>query len=374
MADQEDQSSKTEEPTEQKLRKARQKGDVAGSREPSVAMTVLSLFVIVYYLAPTVFPRLSELFARLVDGAALIEVGAGPAGLRDLGGVIDMLVVGSVAILAPAMTVMFLAAIFGVIVQGDTVVAVERTKPKVSRISPIEGFKRLFSADTLVEFLKNLAKLVVVAGVGIWLGGAAVTAIWQVPGFLPERIMEHSADASAGMLLATGTILAGIAVADIIWKRARWLKKQRMTLKEVRDEHKDSEGDPLIKAKRAGIRRQRARQRIATAVPTATVVITNPTHFAVALRYEVGRDASPVCVAKGTDRVAARIRELAREAEVPIVENRALARMLHAVVEIDTPIPVEHWKAVAEIIAYVMDLQRRFDRQPPPGSRLRTEI
>jgi flagellar biosynthetic protein FlhB len=373
MAQNEDQSSKTEEPTEQKLRKSRQKGDVASSREPSVAMTVLSLFLIIYYLAPTVFPQLSELFAGFVDSAGSIEVGTGRAGLRDLGGVTDLLVQGSVKILAPAMVVMFLAAVFGVIVQGDTVIAGDRIKPKLSRISLFEGFKRLFSADTFVEFIKNLAKVVVVAGVGLWLGGTAVTAIWQVPGFLPERIMDHSAGAAAGMLLATGSILAAIAAADVIWKRARWLKKQRMSMKEVRDEHKDSEGDPLIRAKRASIRRLRARQRMTTAVPTATVVITNPTHYAVALRYDMGRDASPVCVAKGTDRVAARIRELARDAEVPIVENRALARMLHAVVEVDAGIPFEHWKAVAEIIAYVMDLQRSLDRPPPEGSRLRTD-
>jgi flagellar biosynthetic protein FlhB len=373
MAQNEDQSSKTEEPTEQKLRKSRQKGDVASSREPSVAMTVLSLFLIIYYLAPTVFPRLSDLFARFIDSAGSIEVGTGRTGLRDLGGVTDLLVLGSVTILAPTMVVMFLAAIFGVIVQGDTVIAGDRIKPKLSRISLIEGFKRLFSADTFVEFVKNLAKVIVVAGVGLWLGGSAVTAMWQVPGFLPERIMDHSAGAATGMLLATGAILAAIAAADVIWKRARWLKKQRMSLREVRDEHKDSEGDPLIKAKRAGIRRQRARQRMSTAVPTATVVITNPTHYAVALRYDMGRDVSPVCVAKGTDRVAARIRELACDAEVPIVENRALARMLHAVVEIDAEIPFEHWKPVAEIIAYVMDLQRSLDRPPPEGSRLRTE-
>ena len=197
--------------------------------------------------------------------------------------------------------------------------------------------------------------------------------MWQAPGFLPERILGHSANVAAGMLMATGAILAAIAALDIIWKRARWLKKQRMTQKEVRDENKDSEGDPLIKAKRSGIRRQRARQRMTTAVPTATVVITNPTHYAVALRYEIGRDASPICVAKGTDAIAARIRKLARGAEVPIVENRPLARMLHAVVEVDAPIPFEHWQPVAEIIAYVMDLQRNLDRQPPPGSRLRAE-
>jgi flagellar biosynthetic protein FlhB len=198
-----------------------------------------------------------------------------------------------------------------------------------------------------------------------------VTAIWRAPGFVPEQMLGYSGHAAAQMLIATGVFLAVIAVTDIIWKRAQWMKKQRMTLKELRDEHKDSEGDPHIKAKRAGIRRQRARQRVAAAVPEATVVVTNPTHFAVALRYEMGRDASPVCVAKGADRMAARIRELAREADVPIVENKPLARVLHATVELDAQVPMEHWQAVAEIIAYVMDLRRNLRRQPPEGSRLR---
>ena len=146
-----------------------------------------------------------------------------------------------------------------------------------------------------------------------------------------------------------------------------------MTLKEVRDEHKDLEGDPHIKAKRAQIRRYRVTQRIAVAVPTATVVVTNPTHFAVALRYEMGRDSGPVCVAKGADHVAAQIRKLARENEVTIVENKPLARALFATVEVDQMVPAEHWQAVAEIIGYVLSLRRKLKVAPPEGSRLRLE-
>ncbi|MDG4648629.1 flagellar type III secretion system protein FlhB [Roseibacterium sp. SDUM158017] len=373
MSDQEDESSKTEDASEQKLRKARTKGDVPSSREPSTAMSVLSLFAIVFYLAPAVMPDMAGVLSGLIANAGSIHVGTGRAGLSDLGAVSDMLVTGVASILAPVMAVMVFAALFGVLVQGETVVAAERLRPKLSKISPLAGLKRMFSTDTLVEFIKNLAKVAVVAGIAAWIGGAALTAMWRAPGFLPGQMLGYSGDAAARILLASGSVLAAIAVADVIWKRAQWLKKQRMSLKEMRDEHKDSEGDPFIKAKRAGIRRQRARQRIATAVPTATVVITNPTHFAVALRYELGRDASPVCVAKGTDLVAAKIRELAREAEVPIVENRPLARALHATVDVDAQVPVEHWQAVAEIIGYVMDLGRNLDRQPPEGSRLRTD-
>jgi flagellar biosynthesis protein FlhB len=373
MAEEEEQSSKTEEATEQKLRKSRTKGDVPSSREPSVAMSVIALFVIVFYLAPGVMTNLGGALTGLIDMAGAIEVGEGRTGLRDLEAVSEPLAWAVAAILAPVMGVMIFAAVFGMIVQGETVVALERIKPKLSKVSPQAGFKRLFSIDALVEFGKSLAKVAVVAGIAGWIGSRVVTSMWEAPLFLPESLLGYSGSAAARILLVSGTVLAAIAVLDVIWKRAQWLKKQRMTLRELRDEHKDTEGDPFIRAKRAGIRRQRARQRISAAVPTATVVIANPTHFAVALRYELGRDAAPTCVAKGTDRVAARIREIAREAGVPIVENRPLARILHATVEVDDPVPVEHWKAVAEIIAYVMDLRRNLDRQPPEGSRLRLD-
>jgi flagellar biosynthesis protein FlhB len=373
MAEEEDQSSKTEEATEQKLRKSRTKGDVPSSREPSVAMSVMALFVIVFYLAPGVMTNLGGALQGLIDMAGAIEVGEGRSGLRDLEAVSEPLAWAVAAILAPIMGVMIFAAVFGMIVQGETVVALERIKPKLSKVSPLAGFKRLFSVDAFVEFAKSLAKVAVVAGIAGWIGSRVVTSMWEAPLFLPESLLGYSGSAAARILLVCGTVLAAIAVLDVIWKRAQWLKKQRMTLRELRDEHKDTEGDPFIRAKRAGIRRQRARQRISAAVPKATVVIANPTHFAVALRYELGRDAAPTCVAKGTDRVAARIREIAREAGVPIVENRPLARILHATVEVDDPVPVEHWKAVAEIIAYVMDLRRNLDRQPPEGSRLRLE-
>ncbi|MGK7757029.1 EscU/YscU/HrcU family type III secretion system export apparatus switch protein [Marinovum sp. B10] len=175
------------------------------------------------------------------------------------------------------------------------------------------------------------------------------------------------------MLLYTLALVAVIAAADIMWKRFDHRRKQRMSMKEVRDEHKETEGDPLIRAKRMGLRRERARQRLASAVPRATVILTNPTHYAVALKYESGKDLAPVCLAKGTDLIAARIRSLATEAEIPIVENRPLARALHDVAEIDREIPVEHWEAVAAIIGYVMDLKSDKHRAPPAGSQLRQD-
>ena len=146
-----------------------------------------------------------------------------------------------------------------------------------------------------------------------------------------------------------------------------------MTIKEVRDEMKESEGDPLIRGKRAALRRQRAQQRIAAAVPNADVILTNPTHYAVALKYELGEDVAPVCVAKGADLMARQIRLIAHEHDVPILENKPLARTLYDVVEIDDPVPVEHWEVVAEIISFVMALKTDPNRKPPAGSSLRED-
>jgi flagellar biosynthetic protein FlhB len=162
-----------------------------------------------------------------------------------------------------------------------------------------------------------------------------------------------------------------LTLGDIVWTRFSWLRKQRMTHKEIRDEHKEQEGDPQLKGRRLQIARRRSRQRMAQAVPKATLILTNPTHYAVALRYDQTVDAAPVCLAKGTDLMARRIREIAREHDIPVIENKPLARVLHAKVEIDEVVPVEHWQAVAEIVGYVLDLRRNIRRKPPAGSELR---
>jgi flagellar biosynthetic protein FlhB len=164
------------------------------------------------------------------------------------------------------------------------------------------------------------------------------------------------------MLGAVVAILAVIAIADYLFQYRQWYEKQKMSLQEIKEEYKQSEGDPAIKGRIRALRQMRMRQRIMAAVPKATVVITNPTHFAVALQYEPGMDA-PVCVAKGADRIALKIREVAGEHNVPIVENPPLARALHASVEIDQAIAPEHYKAVAEVIGYVMRLRRGLARQ-----------
>jgi len=374
MADQdEDKDNKTEEPTERKLRKAREKGDVASSKEAGNVMAVLSLFAITAFVLPSVSAPLAGVFRTVLESAGQVHVGTDLAGLRDLGVVSWKVLRGVGILLGPLMALMVIGALAGVALQGEVVVAAERLKPKWSKISPISGFKRLFSLAAFVEFFKSVTKVLLVGVIAGWVVLNAVGRIWQTQGLLPERVTDFVRAEASRMLLITLALVSVIAAADILWKRFDHRRKQRMSMKEIKDEVKETEGDPLIRSKRMNIRRERARQRLAQAVPRATVVLTNPTHFAVALKYENGVDMAPVCVAKGADLLAARIRELAKEHEIPMVENRPLARALHDVAELDRPIPVEHWEAVAAIIGYIMDLERNIRRQPPEGSSLREE-
>ena len=362
----EDKSSKTEEPTDRRLERARREGDTAASREPGTAAALVALLAAVAVLAPALLEGLAVAFGGVIARAPSLEARTGAVGLRDLGTLTVPLLLGVALLLLPVMGALLLAGLVGALAQGEIVFATKRLMPKWSKISPLAGAKRMFSPDTLVEFAKNFAKVVLIVVVTWIVGVPTVTSIWTLVEAPPGAVMAHAGRGAAQMLVAAAAISVALAILDVVWKRMRWRAKQKMSPKEVRDEHKDSDGDPLLRSRRDGIRRQRARQRIATAVPSATVVITNPTHYAVALRYEVGRDAAPVCVAKGTERMAARIRELAREAEVPMVENRPLARALHASVEVDAAVPVEHWRAVAEIIGYVNALRDDAGRRSAP--------
>ena len=219
------------------------------------------------------------------------------------------------------------------------------------------GFKRLFGVEGWMNLLKGLAKMAVV-GVAIW------TQLWPERGAM-ESILNQTTIAVLGdmsrllfkVLMASLASLGVIAALDYFWQRMRFMARNRMSKQEIKEEYRQNEGDPTIKAKIRQLRHERARKRMMAAVPQATVVIMNPTHYAVALKYESGKMAAPVCVAKGIDALALRIRAVAEENDVPVVENPPLARALHAAIEVDEPVPPEHFKAVAQVIGYVMRLQ-----------------
>ncbi len=231
-------------------------------------------------------------------------------------------------------------------------------QPDLSRISPLSGIKRVLSPQTLVQLGKSLVKLGVMAACLYTAFRRLVPELLTMPGATPGAILHHAASHARSLVFLLLGAQAVIAGADVAWERLRHMRQLRMSLQELRDEHKESEGNPQIKQRLRQLARSRRRRRMMLAVPKASVVITNPTHYAVALAYERGAQGAPRIVAKGADEVAARIRELAREHRVPIVANPPLARALFRV-EIDTEIPAEHFKAVAEVIAFVWRLRTR---------------
>ncbi len=351
MADEPEESEKTEEPTQKKLDDAKKKGNIPKSQEVTSWFMILAatLFIMIFSadMARSLAGLLSGFLGNMqdipMDGRGLLEK-------------LSSLILAVVAIVAMPFLFFWFAGVAGNLVQFPPFITTEPIKPKFSKISPMAGFKRLFSATSLVNFLKSLLKLilvgVIIAAIMLPKRDILAGAIQLDPAELPALLRDLSLQVLGGVL----SVLTLIAGADYTWQRHSWHKKLKMTLKEVRDEYKMQEGDPHIQAKIKQIRLEKSQQRMMTNVPGATVVITNPTHFAIALKYEQGMPA-PICVAKGQDNIALKIKEIAKESDVPIVENKPLARALYATTEIDDEIPLEHFRAVAEVIGYVLRLR-----------------
>jgi flagellar biosynthetic protein FlhB len=347
LADEQDGSERTEDPTEKRIDEAYKRGDVPKSQEVNTWFVMAGATLALALFAPGSTEAL-----MLAMRGVLANAGQLPADGSVLRGIVLALSLAVAGALALPLLILSVSALFGNLIQHRSVFSLEGITPKLSRVSPAAGFKRLFSKQSIALFVKGLVKLGIV--------GAVLSAVvW------PER--ERLAQLAAGdfaaigsvfsamlmkVLLATVIVLAFVALADYLWQRHEWLQRQRMSVRDIREEFKQSEGDPQIKGRIRQIRMERARRRMMAEVPKATVVITNPTHYAVALRYEKGMPA-PRCLAKGVDALALRIRSVAEEAGVPVIENPPLARALFAAVEVDREIPLEHYKAVAELIGFV---------------------
>jgi flagellar biosynthetic protein FlhB len=262
--------------------------------------------------------------------------------------------------LAALMFAVILGGAGGNLAQSGLIFTTEKIKPKWSKVNPLEGFKRIFGPDGLVQFLKTFIKLVAIGLVCWWVLKPHTRELENLAAMSPASILPFARDLALALMLSALVFLGLTAGADYLWQRMRFAKRMRMTKEELKEDFKQSEGDPHVKAKLRQIRMQRGRQRMMQAVPDATVIITNPTHYSVALRYEPDQgDGAPVCVAKGIDALALRIREVAREHDVPIVENVPLARALYAAVEVDDIIPREHFEAAAKVIGFVMQQRKR---------------
>jgi flagellar biosynthetic protein FlhB len=244
-------------------------------------------------------------------------------------------------------------------VQHQLVWSADSLKPKFSKVSPAAGFKRVFGKQAAANFAKGLFKVIALGAVMTMILWPERLRLESMLHFDPVVILSVTTGLTVHLLGAVVAMLAVVAIADYFFQYRTWFERQKMSLQEMKQEFKQSEGDPHVKGRIRQLRQQRMKKRMMAAVPKASVIITNPTHYAVALSYERGMSA-PICVAKGIDTIALKIREVAGLHDIPIVENVPLARALYATVKIDDEIPVEHYHAVAEIIGYVMGLKRGF--------------
>jgi flagellar biosynthetic protein FlhB len=349
MAEEDDQSQKTEDPSERKLLKAREKGDVAQSQEVKTWMILLGGTAGLIFMGPSLGDGIRSLSHPFIENAHTI-----PTDFDHLHLVFSNLTMDLGLLLAPLMGLLMFLAITANVAQFGLIFAPEKIKFDPSKISLIKGMKRMFSAKAVMEFLKGILKLFAVSVVSFslalpWLTDLTLMARMEL-GYSLDRIIMISTVLTAGTL----GVMTIVAIMDFAFQQQQFTKKMRMSKQEVKDEHKQSEGDPHVKARIRKIRTERAQARMMAAVPDADVVITNPTHYSIALEYKMDDMAVPKLVAKGVDHIAMRIREIAEAHNIPMVENPPLARALYAGVEINEEIPAEHFKAVAEVIGFIM--------------------
>lgn len=348
MADDQDDSQKTEEPTPKKLEEARKKGQVALSREVNNWIMILAGTIVVATGSRTVMDHLRQHLKVYIEHAH--DLPQAPGGLAIVLSDSFWSVLG---ILALPLIILMVAAFAGPFLQVGPMFSPDVLKPDVSKLSLMKGFQRLFSMRSLMEFVKGLLKIGVITVVGVVLLYPYFDKVDHMVGLPMPVLMDEMLALTVRLLIGVLIVLLVIAVIDLLYQRAEHHKKMRMSRQELKDEFKQSEGDPQVRAKLRQLRQQKAQQRMMQSVPEADVVITNPTHYAIALKYDPDQMDAPLCVAKGHDEVALRIREVAKEHDVTIYEAPPLARALYDVVEIDETIPPEQYKAVAEVISYV---------------------
>ncbi len=356
----EDESQKTEEPTPRKLAKAREEGQVAQSQEIKSWAILLGGVIALIFMFPAIGGHVALVGNRIIEGSGNIPSDFEHLRLFFSGLLLDLLIT-----LGPFLIFIYVVAVFSNIGQFGLNASIKKIQPKWSKVNPVSGFKRVFGAQAVIEFVKGITKIGIVGFISFALAIPLLGDLEVVTDISFRETLERISDIAVIMAVATVGVMTVIAALDFSWQKHRHVKQLRMSRQEVKEENKQTQGDPQIKARIRQLRVERTRQRIAQAVPEADVVITNPTHYAVALEYKMDEMTAPKLVAKGVDHLAFRIRELADENDVPIVENPPLARALYASVEIDQEIPPEHFKAVAEVIGYVWRLKGKTPSAAP---------
>ncbi len=365
MAEQSEKDDKTEEPTARRLEQAREKGDIIYSAEVGAALSLIASTAIVAFMAGPIVSQMANSFIAFL--AMPNQLSPEPSSLTAIFGSVLLKLMMIFALVALALVAAGIAARY---VQDRPTFTGERLTPKISKLNPLEGVKRVFGKQAVSSFLKSLAKLVLVGAVLGWVLWPHDATIDNLSLLDPAALLPFIKDRVVTMMLALACAAAVLAGIDYVFTRQSYMERMKMSRRELKEEMRQQDGDPMVKAKLRQIRMERSRRRMLSNVPNASVVITNPTHYAVALRYEPGETGAPVCLAMGVDAVAQRIREVANEHDIPIVEDPPLARALFATAEIDQPIPKEHYEAVAKVIGFVMRLARRRGARRKPRVNL----
>lgn len=354
MSEQSDDAQKTEEPTQKKLSEARSRGQVAVSREVNTWLMLLSGTLITAMMAPWIMEHLRIALLPFVETPHLIRLDIGLFVQRMEATLLDVF-----AVLMVPLLLFFIAALAGPILQNGLVFSPKALEIKTDKFSPIAGAKRLASLRQLSEFPKGIVKLGVVASVALLTALPAFVQLDVIPTMALPDFLSILHELIVALLIAVVAVFVVIAVIDLVFQRQQHHKQMRMTRQELKDEFKQSEGDPTARQRLRQVRQDRARARMIQAVPDADVVVTNPTHFAIALKYQPEAMGAPRVIAKGADVIAQKIREVAEEHGIAIVENPPLARALYASVDLDDEVPPEHYQAVAEVISYVWNIEGR---------------
>ena len=363
MAETEDES-KTEEPTARRLQQGRERGQVAVSQDIKTWGGLVGTALALAFLVPPMGREATVLLLPFIDHpeAFRLESALLPWALIDL-----VLAVGR--LVAPILGLMLLVGIGLGVAQVGLLWAPDKVAPKASRLSPLAGIKRILSLSGVAEFAKGLVKIGIVVFVFLSVTLPLLPHIDALAAIAPAAALARLHDFAVRFAGATAAVIAVLAVVDYLFQRLMFLKQMRMTRQEIRDEHRDSEGDPHIKARIRQLRTQRARQRMMAAVPQADVVITNPTHYAVALQYDQSRAAAPFVVAKGTDEIALYIRQVAAESNIEIVEFPKLARSVYYTTQVNQQIPFQLYRAIAHVLTYVLQMKHWRD-----GSQTRPSL
>jgi flagellar biosynthetic protein FlhB len=348
VAEEQDDSQKTEDPTQKRLEEARKKGDIAKSQDVPIWFLMLATAAIMAAGGPLA-AMIAEPLAKIMDHPHAFKLSDG--GAQQLLGSLLMSLALPLGII---FAVIAGASVLGHIVQHRPLWTGEKIKPDLSKLSPGKGLQRMFGAQGWVNLVKSFLKLAAITAAMMYAVWPEATAITEAGRMNPAGLLTMVQAISGRLMIAAIVVIGLIAGMDYLYQRFTFMQRMRMSRRDIRDEVKQQEGDPHIRARLRQIRLERSRKRMMQNVQKSTVVITNPTHYSVALRYDPDVDAAPICMAKGVDEVALRIREKAKEHDIPLVENVPLARALYATVEVEESIPREHFEAVAKVIGFVL--------------------